>query len=318
MAHKIEGNKCFFTGKPAWHKLGIVLKNAPTPQEAWKLAYPHNIFEFPIAGVIEHEGTTEYLPIDSKKLILRDDGKILGVMGKDYSISQPYTSFSFFEPFLATGECTLEAGGSLNDGARMWALAKLHNSAADVVKNDTVESYLLAATSFDGSLSHCIGLTNTRVVCNNTLSLALGSNFNGMRAKHTRSLPDKIEQAKIQIASARESFKKSLEAYQAAAAKKATQKEMIAYIHNVFDFDPADEDNSTRSENIVNNVIDLLDSQTGLDLVPAIRGTKWQAYNAVTQYITHEYGRNEDSRLNAQWFGTTKTLNQKALELAIQ
>ena len=65
------------------------------------------------------------------------------------------------------------------------------------------------------------------------------------------------------------------------------------------------------------SIIDRLDTQRGIEYVPAMRGTVWQAYNAVTEYITHDYGRSDDSRLQAQWFGATATMGKKALDLAL-
>ncbi len=62
---------------------------------------------------------------------------------------------------------------------------------------------------------------------------------------------------------------------------------------------------------------DLIDGQKGLELVPAARGTAWQAYNAVTDYLTHTAGRNNDNRLHGQYFGQAADVNQQALQLAL-
>ena len=75
---------------------------------------------------------------------------------------------------------------------------------------------------------------------------------------------------------------------------------------------------STVKKNQSERVVELLDTQKGLDLVPAVRRTAWQAYNAVTEYLTHEHGRSEDTRLNSQWFGASANVNRKALSMALE
>lgn len=321
MAHEIEGNKAFFTGRPAWHGLGTVLNDAPTYQEAWKLAYPHNLLEFDLATL---EGNQ---PVDGWKAIIRDDGKVIACVRNSYTIMQPFEHMKWFEPYLNAGDVTLEAGGSLCGGTRMWALGKLKNATKDIVKGDPVEAYLLAYTGFDGSLAYGTKLTATRVVCHNTLSAALSNraiNNVSYTIRHTKNMRDKAASVQSEIAVALERFRGLTDTYQALAAKKLTAEAMVTYVKRVFISEELEaklkeEDKSISAKMItkVNRVIDLIEGQAGLELVPAVRGTAWQAYNAVTQYLTHEHGRAQDSRLNGQWFGESAKLNDRALELAI-
>ncbi len=315
MAHQIEGNKAFFTGQPAWHGLGTVLTEAPTIEAAWKLAYPHNLIKLPVQAVCEGET----LPIEGHSAIVRDDGKFIGMVGSRYELIQPYESFDFFRPWLESGMIELEAGGSLNDGARMWALGKIKGGEADVAKGDSIKAYVLAATSFDGSMSHVIGDTRTRVVCNNTLAQAMRDDNASMhKLRHTSSLRGAIDAVKMSIEIKLNEFRASVEAYKVLARKPMTAQKMVDYVTQVIVPEDQDvKDLSTKMQTKVLRVVDLLESQRGLELVPAIRGTAWQAYNAVSEYLTHEACRNEDTRLNSQWFGENARLNERALTMAL-
>ena len=316
MAHMIEGNKAFYLSKPAWHGLGTVLTQAPTIAEAWRLAYPHSIFELPLKA--DFEGLTT--DIESHKAIVRDDGQVLGVVGSKYELIQPVEAFEFFSPWLESGQVELEAGGSLCNGSRMWALAKIKDAINEIAKNDPVTAYFLVYTSFDGSLSHGLQFTPIRVVCQNTLAEArqgaTKSNSKGVR--HTKGMHAKIDQIQASIDVARQTFDATCQQYELLAKKSISKAQTEAFVRYVIEPEGNDSaENSTKLENKVQSVLSLVSNQRNAELVPAIRGTAWEAYNAVTEYITHEHGRNDDNRLNAQWFGDSAKLNRRAFDAAL-
>jgi phage/plasmid-like protein (TIGR03299 family) len=322
MAHEIEGNSAFFTRKPAWHKLGTVLQDAPSLEDAWRIAYPHELFKLQLQAVLPtDDGTILTQAIDNHCAIIRSDGKEIGCVGKDFEIVQPWQAMQVFEPILSSGLATLESGGSLRDGKRMWGLAKIVGSDTEIVKGDVVKAYLLMATGFDGSLSHIIKATNTRVVCNNTLSQALGTNSNsGYKFKHTKSIHSKLINATSAIHETLSQFKKDCEAYKVLAEKKVNDSQIKTYIRNVLctkEELSGDKEISSRKENTIDDVYRITMNQRSLEYVPAVRGTAWQAYNGVTEYLTHTYGNTDDSRLDSQWFGASASLNTHALNLAL-
>jgi phage/plasmid-like protein (TIGR03299 family) len=311
MAHEIEGNKAFFVSEPAWHGLGVVLQAAPNAAEAAKLAYPHLLREKPI-----YYGSN--LNIASHKAIVRDDNLVLGIVGKGYELFQPHESFTFFQPWLDTGRVKLEAGGSLKGGKRMWALASLDTADAEVAPGDRVRGYFLVYTSFDGSLAHGLKFVSERVVCANTLAVALRESGPECTVRHTTGMHAKIERIQASLDMASQKFGDSTKAYAAMAKKKITKakaEEFIRYV--ILPNGKVGTEISTRSENKVDELMAMLDKQRGSELVPTVRGTVWEAYNAVTEYLTHEHGRNQDTRLNAQWFGGTADLNVSAFQAAM-
>lgn len=319
MAHEIENENAFFTSTPAWHRIGQTLTDAPSIEKACEIAYPHSIVKLPVCGKIDAEN---YISDPDRSLIVRDDGKILGCMGNDYTFPQPREAFEFFAPFVDQGLVDLESGGSLRDGKRMWALAKVKNGIGEVLPGDEIKAYYLVYTAFDGSLSHGIMPTNTRVVCANTLRAAIeidSKGKNSFKLKHTKNLMVRIDKAQEQIAMSLNQFKKDLECYQSLAKKTCTDIQLETYVRDVFEAHPNEkEEVSTRMENKVQHIIDMTLIQPEREKIPVMAGTFWNAYNGVTRYLSHEYGRSEENRTDALWFGQSATMNQKALELALQ
>jgi len=321
MAHQIERNYAFFSNsKPAWHGLGTVLKGTPSAQEAWKLAYPWEVFKLPVDARLEDGDQVHHTECFEHSAIVRSDGKVLSVMGKGYEVIQPHSVFSAFEPMIDSGLVELEAGGSLCEGKKLWVLGKIKDSDQTVLPNDVVKAYILFATSFDGSIKLSAGMTGVRVVCANTLAQANRAGIE-FKVKHTASAKMKFDSYVDELEKMLHSFRQSVESYKHLANRKVSRTAQEEYITKLIEPDllvPAKVDNvSTKAKNKVYQVIDLLDSQRGISEVPAMKGTAWQAYNAVSEFITHDMGRNQDSRLNGQYFGDGARLNDQALNLAL-
>ena len=315
MAHQIESDYAFFASNtPAWHKIGHVLKDAPTIEQACTLAANNHTYH---KCDITITGTD--INIQSAKMIMRDDGKEIGHVGEDYELIQPAEMFQRFKPLLDSNLVKLEAGGLLNEGKRIWALGKVIGSDTEIIKNDVVKQYVLFSGSFDGSLSDSSQFTGVRVVCANTLAMARRDKNQKYAFKHTKNIRDKIKDVVSNLKESISQFQATTQAMQLMARTKLDRKLQESYIKTVFEYNESEpEKNSPQLDVKVSQVIELLDNQKGLELVPAIRGTTWQAYNAISEYVTHQYGRNDDSRVNAQYFGVTKTLNERAFDLALQ
>lgn len=323
MTHEIEqdtnGNAYAFyaRGLPAWHQLGTLLDGTPDVETACKLAYPFELFKLDLeASVVDSNGNKSYAQVNNSKVIFRSDGKEIATVGKDYELLQPWTSCNFFQPYLDSGLVTLEAGMSLRDGTRLCFLAKIKDDEIEILPNDTVKAHLLVATSFDGSLPHIIKPTETRVVCANTLAIALGEKGSEWKFRHTKNIHTRIDEVQNNIQHVLIEHRKQAVGYKALARKQVTPKAMKTYIRNVFAPDIPDSKLSTQMSNKLISVEDLLESQRGLELVPAMRGTAWQAYNAVSEHLTHHASREDDTRVNNMFFGQADTLNKRALELA--
>lgn len=326
MPHEIENDRAFFVGAKPWHSQGIVLDTEPTTDYALKCLMSDDpsqpdadcsVYDMPLMVPVETDSGTEYIACPTHKAIMRADKSIVGIVGADRETLQPIEQFEFFEPFRELKHVTLESGMSLREGRQLVLTAALNKGTYEVLPGDPVRSYLMFAISFDASLASLIKFCGTRVVCANTMAAAIREdNSNGTwKNKHTKNVRQRIHDVQIVVDQALQTVAATKEAMQTLARKKANSEQLKTYVHSVFEFN--EKDASTKAVNRVSEVIELLDTQKGLELVPAMRGTYWQGYNAVTDYLTHHAGRSDSTRLHSNLFGANSNLNQKALELAL-
>lgn len=221
------------------------------------------------------------------------------------------------EPFLEAREAALHTAGSLAQGSRIWVLAKLNRDPLVIAEGDEVEKYLLLSHSHDGSLAVRAGFTPIRVVCQNTLSMAHGSDASKLiRVKHSKSVQEHLENIREVMNLANQEFEATAEQYRLLAHKEINQADLRKYVRRVFKIEE-DKEIGSRMQHILNEVMGLAEAGVGNDL-PSVRGTWWAAYNGVSEYLTHQHGRNESNRLNSLWFGENRHVNSHALETAVE
>lgn len=177
----------FFTRTPAWHGLGTVVENAPTSTDAIVMAGLN--WEVLQKKVYTEDGQR----IDGSYANVRSsDMKPLGVVGSRYKIVQNVDAFKFTDALLGEG-VQYETAGSLNDGKTVWMLAKLPNKY-DIL-GDKVDPYIVFTNTHDGSGAVKVAMTPVRVVCQNTLNMALKSARRTWSARHLGSIENKMNDA---------------------------------------------------------------------------------------------------------------------------
>lgn len=326
MAHELEEQRFQYLstfGKP-WHPIGHPFTEEIKDMVEATLKVLPESYDKEICYI--KRGDT-YVPVQDYRIITRSDEKEIGAVSSGFELLQPVEATHPMQAFIDSGMCTLDCMGVLKEGKQLFATFKVNKAEAEIVPGDPIQGYIVVATGFEGSLSYLLLNTNTRVVCNNTLQAAILGNRNvenSYKLRHTKNIRTKIIDAAKAIAQAMSHFEKGVEAYKALAAKPMSAEEMVTYVKRVFIDDALEkklaEEGKDPTPNMVakiERVCDLLLTQEGYDLVPAMHGTAWQAYNAVTQYLTHDQGRTEESRLHNQWFGPAVTMNNRALELAL-
>ena len=146
----------------------------------------------------------------TKEQLLRQDGspakgafatinnannKILGVVGSRYEVIQNVRAFGFFDELIGKGEAVYETAGALGDGEVVWLMAKLPRSF-EPIAGDKVEQFCLLYQSHNGTAPCSVMFTNIRVVCQNTLNLALGKGSTQIvKIRHTANAEDRLEEA---------------------------------------------------------------------------------------------------------------------------
>ena len=335
MAHEFETG--FFVSQPAWHGLGTVLADPPSLQTA--LADAGLNWRVEMQPLRLADGRE----VANRAVVRSHDQSILGVVGPDYEPLQNTDAMAWFQPFVDSGSIRLEAAGSLRGGKRVWVLGRVIGSAADVVKRDRIDQFVLLANGHDGTMAIRCGFTGVRVVCQNTLTASLSDKASKLlRIRHTKNAGDALRGVQDVINVARAEFAATAEQYQFLASRGVENLE--AYVKEVFTIKPhrimavgaesdsdmlgrlglgakqeTDEEALARlgmRSRLVTRISELAESGRGAD-VPGVRGTYWGAYNAVTEYLTHERGQSQDTRVDSAWFGQSSQLASRALEVAV-
>ncbi|MDK2965362.1 DUF932 domain-containing protein [Lacrimispora sp.] len=186
MAANVE--TMFYTREKPWHGLGKMVMEAPTSGEALNLAgLDWQVIQKSIK-------TDDGIPVPGFKANIRDlDERVLGVVTDRYKVVQNNEAFSFTDDLLGEG-VTYETAGSLQDGRRTWILAKLPHRY--IISGDEVTPYLVFMNSHDGTGAIKAAMTPIRVVCNNTLNLALERAKRIWSTNHTGNIRGKMDDAR--------------------------------------------------------------------------------------------------------------------------
>lgn len=186
MAHNVE--TMFYTREAPWHGLGNRVEQALSSKEALQEAGLNwNVIQRSIL-------TDNLMEIPGFKANIRDtDNQVLGVVTDCYKIVQNHEAFAFTDELLGEG-VRYETAGSLQNGRKVWLLAKLPDNY--IISGDRVSPYLVFSNSHDGSGSIKVAMTPIRVVCQNTLNLALTNAKRIWTTIHTGDIKSKLDEAK--------------------------------------------------------------------------------------------------------------------------
>ena len=326
MAHELlirDGKAAMmYVDEVPWHGLGTQLTKPPTAAEAIKAAGLNWMVEKKQLFAIE--GSTA-MPVEGKFAIVPGDqwGKadcpIFGVVSDGYEPLQNSAAFSFFDPIIEMEEATYETAGALYDGKRVWVMAKMVGSIC-VGKNDIVDQYLLLSNSHDATSAVQIKFTPIRVVCNNTLTMALqGSPM--QRVFHDRNLGRRMMEAQEMLTQIVQYYQEVGETFQALAEIEMNQERLNEYLTAIFP-DPKDPNEERAMKYIRMNraASERLFRHGKGNNESDVRGTLWAAYNGVTEFIDHRdkipFVSSEHGRLDYMWFGEGYRIKARAFELA--
>jgi phage/plasmid-like protein (TIGR03299 family) len=294
-----------------WHGLGQKLSHPATAEEAVQAAgLDYTVVKRPLQAIINKR---ENKLVPGHFATIRTDTKdILGVVGSRYSPIQNREAFTFFDSLVGGDEAIYETAGALNRGEKVWILARLPGYIK-LNGKDVIQKYLLLYNSHDGSSLIRAKLTPIRVVCNNTLSMALAGTDQEVRIKHTPNALEKLEEAHKLLGLSNSVYDLLETIFRRMALKKVTDQQLIEYVEALIPDNPESESNA-RTENIRETILRLHESVDG---AKAIRGTAFGALNAVSEYTDHMTAtKDADKRLNSIWFGSGEKLKVKGFELA--
>ena len=178
----------FYVREKPWHGLGTEVKEAPTSADA--LVYAGLDWTVEQKNVYAEDGTL----ISGYKVNVRStDNTILGIVSDRYKIVQNKDAFQFTDDLLGAG-VTYETAGALQGGRKVWMLARMPHRY--IIAGDEIAPYLVVMSSHDGSSGVKVAMTPIRVVCQNTLNLALGSAKRIWTTKHTENVMSRVHEAR--------------------------------------------------------------------------------------------------------------------------
>jgi phage/plasmid-like protein (TIGR03299 family) len=273
MSHEVETMAYF--GEVPWHGLGTPLADEDVYD--WEKASVKAGLDWEAERVPLVTADTGD-KVNSFAIRRKSDGKILGSVGKKYTILQNKDAFKWFQPFLEAREATLETAGSIREGSRIWVLARLNRDPIVVAPGDETIKYALLSHAHDGSLAVRVGFTLVRCLCANTLALAHRSDASKLvRVKHTKDLHQNLANIREVMNLANAEFEASTDQFKLLARKSICQADLDKYVKRVFKV-KEDGEPSTRMKNLMKEVNGLFEAGRG-NTLPSIRGTLWAAYN---------------------------------------
>lgn len=321
MAHELEmlkdGSYSFASTRKEWHGLGRLVDTAMTSEEALREAN----LDWTVSKRVL---TTGGQPVGTHMAVCRDtDNAILGIVGAKYKPLQNRDSFGLMDDLVSDGSMRYEAAGSLRNGSRIFLTGKIGSN--EIVPGDRVDDYIVLYNTHDGSSALRVLWTQTRVVCANTVAMALSGakKADGIAIRHTANMTTRVDQARKVLGLAEAYNEAVAERSRYLATKRMSDAAVAAFLEELLpdrDVEADSRQNNTRRENIRSMILDLyMGAGMGAEM-EGVAGTAWGALNAVTEYTNHHSKVKRDSsefRVESVLFGTGADMNRNAMKLLL-
>ena len=347
MAHQLE--QMAYVGETPWHGLGNQLsQNQPIEVWAQQAGMDWRIESSNVSYMAQNErGQSIIMPYEEQRVLYRSDTHVpLSVVSQRYQEVQPKQILEFYRDLTEQSGFELETAGVLKGGKKFWALARTGQTSA-LKGKDVSNGYILLATACDGTLATTAQFTSIRVVCNNTLAIALkGQNSSAGVVKVPHSTKFDAEKIKQQLGISVRAWEDHMYEMKQLSQRKVTQTEAAAYFDAVFNNTslsvPEQEDGiiqfyrnvamqaqsnnpATKADNktepngrAMSKVMTMFNGQgRGAELSSA-KDTAYGLLCSITEFADHERrAMSQDHRLDSAWFGAGAGLKQRGLEQAL-
>jgi phage/plasmid-like protein (TIGR03299 family) len=316
-----------YAGETPWHGLGTKVEKEVTAAAAIKLAGldwtcdKHPIY---LAGKNQVDGIPVIgTKIEDKVAVVRNgDGAVLGLVSEDYHIIQNEECFGFLDEIVGSGQAIFHTAGALFGGRVIFCTIKLPTDAK--VGDDLINKYLLMKSAHDGTSALHVRWTPIRVVCANTLSVAMSKKSDAqVSIRHTSKCQPRIEEARKVLRLADEYYQVMEKQFNALLNQKFSDGDMKTFSETLFPQQGEELAGITRKRR--ERVVDLFSTGRGN---AAVKNTRWAAFNAITEYADHfmtvrpekhdgEVSSHQisEARMISITDGTGSRLKQKAFDL---
>lgn len=341
MAHQIE--TMAFVGDTPWHGLGNPLSpNQPIEVWAQQAGMDWSIESSNVSYMAKNErGQNILMPYEEQRVLYRSDTHApLSVVSQRFQEVQPKEILEFYRDLTEQSGFELETAGILKGGRKFWALARTGQSAA-LKGKDVSNGYILLATACDGTLATTAQFTSIRVVCNNTLAIALrGQNSSAGVVKVPHSTKFDAEKVKQQLGISVRAWDEHMYEMKQLSQRKVTQSEAAGYFDAVFNNttmsiveqddniiqfyrDVATQANSKEkpepNSKSMSKAMEMFNGQGRGASLSSAKDTAYGLLCSMTEFIDHERrAMSIDHRLDSAWFGAGAMMKQRGLEQALR
>ena len=318
MAHEIDMSNAranvAWVGRVPWHGLGQELPEG-VPIETWAEAAGLT-WEARRSPLFRVNPQGSWTMVQGKEALYRSDtGQDLGIITPSYQIVQPAAVLDFYSHLTEALGFKLEVAGALFGGKKVWALAKT-GEGLSLGQDEQVNGYVLLATSYDGTMATVATRTTVRVVCNNTLTLAVGADGKRAEVRIPHNAAFNAEQVRGQLGLEHNTaWAEFSDAAHSLSTTRVSREDAVRFFLDVF---YPGQDEIDTGNRIIAEVAGLALSAPGQQ-TGAASGTAWGLLNAVTFHTDHaRKTRSDDSRLNRAWFGDGDVLKRRAFTRACE
>lgn len=338
MAHELES--LMWLGDRPWHGLGVEVLEAQTSEEAivkagldWQVEKKEI---FTRDGLVV-DGGEDIAEVPSEKMVVvpgyyaivrKTDGRPLGVVGERYTPMQNKDAFKFFDEVVGSYDAIYETAGSLRHGKIIWIMSKLPGHVGS--SEDPIEMWLVLSNAHDGTRQLLMMATPVRVVCMNTLNLAISSAVANVEVRHTSGIMDRIVDAREALGLTNLYFEQMGEVMNTLKGFRMTEDEIRKYVYGLFPLKVKSEEKLNGFEDVMNvelgprikayveKVLELVETGRGTD-IPGVKGSAYGTFNAAVEFADHWQpvkGKSEalNRKLDSIWWGSAAKFKQRAFD----
>ena len=321
MAHEIQNNtltglaEIAYVGEKPWHGLGQELQQDATIEDwivsagmAWEV----------IGSPVRFNTTGGTQVYHGQQVLHRSDtGTPLSIVSEDFRVVQPAEVLEFFRDLTQIHKMKLNVAGCLFGGKRFWATAET-GLAADILPGDGVRGQLLLMTGIDGMVATSAKFVSTRVVCNNTLQVAMGET-GGRQVRRTHRQTFDAHQVKLDLGLINGAWDKYIQDMKKLTTVKMNDDTAAEFFKRLVAKPMDAKLDGGMSRATINTVDELMHRlRNGLGAESG-RGTAWNVLNAVTEKYTHGTARRDTDRqfINSV-YGNDAAMKDKAADMLLE
>lgn len=321
MAHEISivGGRAeaVFAGQKPWHQLGTMVPDHMTVAAAYDLACLHwRVEKRPIYFADQTE-----IP-DRQAIFRQDTGTYFGTCSPKYTPVQNKEQADFIDAVCGEGGAVVECAGALQEGRRVFWTVRTDKTMLKGLEEETLENYLIFSNAHDGGESFRVMFSPIRVVCQNTLNMAINRTKNAFSLYHTPNVKARISAAQDLLKTSREHFKRLGEVGEKMMEVFVSQESQELVLTKIFGDETADDIGNVKAENIMSVKSIIRDNlkRERFSLHHKGKVTSWELYNAITFHTSHQMAsglcrENREKRFLSVTSGTAYDLQQKAFNI---